>query len=249
MRIRSIKPEFWRSRDVAALDRDVRLLFVGMWSYVDDNGVGRDDVLAIVGDLFALEEDPVETRRWVSRSLETLEAHKLILRYVDGAGRPLLFVTGWDHHQRVQKPNKPRYRRPESTAGGDALMLFYDDLRTLSGDTPEVLRTGAGEQRSRGTEEQSNRGAGEGSARAGATRLSPGWTPSEALLAYAEEHAPSTRPLDEAEKFRDYWLASARSSAFKKDWDAAFRTWLRKAHEWNVKERGWVEPGKEWLYQ
>jgi hypothetical protein len=42
MRIRAIKPEFWRSDDIDRLDWHTRLLFIGLWSYVDDNGVGRD---------------------------------------------------------------------------------------------------------------------------------------------------------------------------------------------------------------
>ena len=41
MRIRSIKPEFWTSDDVAQHDWNTRLLFIGLWSYVDDNGVTR----------------------------------------------------------------------------------------------------------------------------------------------------------------------------------------------------------------
>ena len=42
MRIRSIKPEFWRSDDVNSMCIEDRLLFIGLWSYVDDNGVGID---------------------------------------------------------------------------------------------------------------------------------------------------------------------------------------------------------------
>lgn len=52
MRIRSIKPEFWRSEDIAELSIPTRLLFIGLWSYVDDNGVGRDDDALIMADLF-----------------------------------------------------------------------------------------------------------------------------------------------------------------------------------------------------
>ena len=33
MRIRSIKPEFWRSDDITALSLEDRLLFIGLWSY------------------------------------------------------------------------------------------------------------------------------------------------------------------------------------------------------------------------
>ena len=45
MRIRTVKPEFWRSEDVSRLPVADRLLFIGLWSYVDDNGVGVDRVL------------------------------------------------------------------------------------------------------------------------------------------------------------------------------------------------------------
>ena len=55
MRIRTIKPEFWRSDDIASLSWDARLVFIGLWSYVDDNGVGRDSLPSIVGDLFAAD--------------------------------------------------------------------------------------------------------------------------------------------------------------------------------------------------
>ena len=69
MRIRSIKPEFWRSEDVARLTWHDRLLFIGLWSYVDDNGVGIDHEPSIIGDLFAADmfSDPRETVARVSR--------------------------------------------------------------------------------------------------------------------------------------------------------------------------------------
>ncbi|MBN7466111.1 hypothetical protein I3U66_10915, partial [Mycobacteroides abscessus subsp. massiliense] len=44
MRIRSTRPEFWRSKTIAQLDWDVRLVLKGLEAYVDDNGVGKDDI-------------------------------------------------------------------------------------------------------------------------------------------------------------------------------------------------------------
>jgi hypothetical protein len=72
MRIRSIKPEFWTSEDIAALDWDARLIFIGLWSYVDDNGVGRDVEKLILADLFPLEDDPRDTLARLSRGPERL---------------------------------------------------------------------------------------------------------------------------------------------------------------------------------
>src|SRR4030095_7297655 len=37
-RIRSIKPEFWSSEQVMECDVDPRLLFMGLWNFVDDAG-------------------------------------------------------------------------------------------------------------------------------------------------------------------------------------------------------------------
>lgn len=147
MRIRSIKPEFWRSDDVSALDPVDRLLFVGIWSYVDDNGVGLDKLAAITADLFAadLEADPPETFARVSRGLRNLAAAGLIVRYTV-EGRAYLAVTGWSRHQRIDKPGKTRYPGPDQE--------IHDTLATPSRVSRDTLAPGTGEQGNRGTEEQ-----------------------------------------------------------------------------------------------
>lgn len=159
MRIRSIKPEFWRSTDIADLPRDVRLLFIGLWSYVDDNGVGIDDHRAIAADLFALDDDPVETRDYVRDGLATLSRVSLITRY-EVRGKRYLFINTWDKHQRIDRPGKPRYPRPDDP---DAELItdttsentpVRDSVATPSRDSREPASTGTGEQGNRGTEEQ-----------------------------------------------------------------------------------------------
>jgi hypothetical protein len=153
MRIRTIKPEFYRSEDIAALPRDVRLLFIGLWSYVDDNGVGIDDYRQIAADLFALEEDPKETRDWVRESLATLSRVSLTVHYKIN-GRAYLFIPSWDRHQKIDKPGKARYPRPpadytpptsDNDPGGGQLATPSRDLRETPGP-------GTGEQGNRGTE-------------------------------------------------------------------------------------------------
>lgn len=146
MRIRSIKPEFWRSDDVSRLERDDRLLFIGLWSYVDDNGVGRDRLAEVCADLFAhdLERDPRDTFARVSRGLAHLAAAGLIYRYtVDG--RDLIEVVTWSDHQRIDRPAKARLPRYDSDR---------DTLARDSRHPREDAATGAGEQGNRGTGEQ-----------------------------------------------------------------------------------------------
>jgi hypothetical protein len=113
MRIRSIKPEFWRSDDISCLAIEDRFLFIGLWSYVDDNGVGRDKLSSLCADLFAADllHDSRETVARVSRGLQSLSDLGLITRYeVDG--REYLYITNWPKHQKIDRPNVPRLPRP-----------------------------------------------------------------------------------------------------------------------------------------
>jgi len=147
MRIRSIKPEFWTSEDIAALEWPTRLLFIGLWSYVDDNGVGRDVEKLIRSSLFPLEDNPRDTLATVSRGLQALYDGGQITRYtVDG--KPYLYINAWESHQRIDRPAKARYPVPTCD---DAIPR--DTLATPSRHPRDW---------SRGTEEQGNRGAGEG---------------------------------------------------------------------------------------
>jgi hypothetical protein len=146
MRIRSIHPEFWRSEDVAAMDWSTRLVFIGLWSYADDNGVGRDSERLIVADVFPLEEDTRETLATVSRALATLSSGGQITRYTV-AGKPFLHLTNWEKWQRIDKPGKPRYPPPTSD---DAIPR--ETVATPSRESRDTLVPGEGEKGRRGEE-------------------------------------------------------------------------------------------------
>lgn len=150
MRIRSIKPKFWRSDDVDSLDWHCRLVFIGLWSYVDDNGVGLDRLSDVVADLFAgdLSADPTETLRRVSLALDVLHRADLIRRYsIDG--KAYLYITTWDSHQLVKNPNKPRYPLPTSDYA-----VPTESLRTSSVEPPYLLPTVVEEEGCSGVEEE-----------------------------------------------------------------------------------------------
>lgn len=146
MRIRTIKPEFYRSADIAGLCLEDRLLFIGIWSYVDDNGVGRDEEDLVVTDLFPKDyfKDPAGTLARVATGLARLAAAGLIVRYeVDG--RAYLQVTNWGRHQKIDRPNKPRY--PRSDADGAEIATTLASVAT----NPSW---GTEDQGIRGTEDQ-----------------------------------------------------------------------------------------------
>lgn len=157
-RIRTIKPDFWKSEAIAALPMRARLTFIGLWSYVDDNGVGIDNEKLIAAELFPLEDDPRETLANVSRDIQTLAEHGRIVRYTV-SGKRYLFVANWFEHQKIDKPGKPRYPRPEDAAPkenqeltgkpGNATEVVEESSRQ-SRETPSL---GIG-NREQGTEEQ-----------------------------------------------------------------------------------------------
>lgn len=145
MRIRSIKPEFWRSQDISRLVIEDRLLFIGLWSYVDDNGVGEDRVPMIAADLFAddIERDPSETFARVSRGLARLSEGGQIIRYTV-AGRDYFEILRWKDHQRIDKPGKARLPHHDADRS---------TIREYSRHSRDTLAPGSG-NREQGTGDQ-----------------------------------------------------------------------------------------------
>ncbi|MEW2415341.1 hypothetical protein AB0953_16720 [Streptomyces sp. NPDC046866] len=126
-RIRSIKPEFFTSLTIAELPLSARLTFIGLWTYVDDNGVGPADARLIRAAIWPLEETPDILQR-TREDLQRLHAARLIALYED-SGRPLVAVANWSEHQKVSHPRKNRFPRPE-------------EVRDLQkGSTPEGLQS------------------------------------------------------------------------------------------------------------
>jgi hypothetical protein len=187
MRIRSTKPEFWRSERVASVSWDARLVLKGLESFVDDNGVGKDDLALIVADVFPrdLSRNPTGTLQKVSEALDDLSTAGLLWRYeVDGTR--FLYVAFWESIQRIEKPTKGRFPRPDGT-------LNYRDslIREASGNPPGEFREPSGlEQGNRGTGEQGNSGGG------GDISTSPGTTATlEAAGLPPDEHEPFLQSL------------------------------------------------------
>lgn len=146
MRIRSIKPEFFRSDDIDALSIPDRLLFIGLWLYVDDSGVGVDKESAIAADLFAgdLAHEPHETSVRVHGGLMRLAERGLITRY-SVAGRRFLAITNWKKHQKINRPSATRYPGPTSENAVPHGGLSEDSVSTHAEST-----VGTGEQGNRG---------------------------------------------------------------------------------------------------
>lgn len=99
-RIRCIKPEFPQDEKLGSVSRDARLLFVQLWTVVDDAGRTRAASRLLASLLYPYDEDaPALIDGWIAE-LERVEA---IRRYrVDG--ETYLDIPNWLKHQKIDRP-------------------------------------------------------------------------------------------------------------------------------------------------
>jgi hypothetical protein len=215
-RIRTVKPDYWKSESIARLTWPSRLLFIALWSYVDDNGVGLDNEKLIAAEILPLEDDPIAARLAIRETLDELSRESRIVRYTVG-GRSFLAICGW-HHQKIDRPNKPRYPLPDEADGGapdQALTCGYRDQReTLdesSRDPRDIPSSVPGDQ---GSGEQGIRDQGSGES-------APPDGDAEPALLLADTGTPR-KTLDD--HFEEFWRAYPKrksKGAARTAWDRA----------------------------
>ena len=62
----------------------------------------------------------------------------------------------------------------------------------------------------------------------------------------ATAKAEAVNPEREFARFCDHWRASGGSNARKRDWDAAWRNWCRKAADVAPRQKGSADSIKDW---
>lgn len=145
-RIRTIKPAFFRSHDVTPLSYRARLTWIGLWTYVDDEGRGRDDARIIKGELWALEDDV--TWQEVERDLMELSRSGHVLRY-EVSGRQFLAIPTWGEHQVISRPTKSKHPAPEA-----GLTRCFPSLTDDSVSAPPLDTAGSGSGTGKGNRER-----------------------------------------------------------------------------------------------
>ena len=160
MRIRTIKPEFWSSEDLAALDYFDRLVFIGLWSMADDEGRLQGDARLIRSQLFPIDDHIGESsvRTHGALTEDSLSIHDTLMHLSNGGqitlyegcnGRTYIQVTNFTEHQRINRPTASKDPAPtrENTMTHGA--LTEDSVRThgaLTEDSSLEQGTGNREQ-------------------------------------------------------------------------------------------------------
>lgn len=108
-RIRTIKPSFFKSFAMAEHPLSTRLTYIGLWTYVDDEGRGVDDARLVKGEVWPLDDGM--TPKKVEAELQRLADAGQIIRY-QVAGRRYLAVTEWKDHQKINRPTDSAFPDP-----------------------------------------------------------------------------------------------------------------------------------------
>jgi len=210
MRIRSTRPHFWRSDRIASVSWDARLVLKGLESYADDNGVGKDDLELILGDLFQRDviREPSRTVARVSEAISELHRAGLIWRY-EAEGTRLLYISFWEEVQRIDKAQAGRFPRPDGT-------FNYKDssIRESSMTAREPSRNVAP-----GVVEEGSSGGGEKEVKD--LRDPDGSSDVDALAHITEEDFPNDFTPIYSQAFEEWWVHYPRKAGKRK----AFSAW------------------------
>jgi hypothetical protein len=103
-RIRTIKPEFPISETIGRLSREARLLYIQLWTVVDDSGRTRAASRLLASQLYPYDDDAGELiKHWIAE----LESSGCVACYeVDGT--QYLELPKWLKHQKIDRPTPSR---------------------------------------------------------------------------------------------------------------------------------------------
>jgi hypothetical protein len=105
MRIRSIKPAFWKSETLASIAKEHRLLAIALLNYADDAGYFQAHDALIRGECFPFDEDSTNVRR----GLDELSRIAFIALGTAESGQRIGRVVNFSDHQRIDKPSPSKF--------------------------------------------------------------------------------------------------------------------------------------------
>lgn len=191
-RIRTIKPEFFRSPSTARASFKARILFEAMWCWADDYGIGETNLYGLLGFAFC-DEDQITVSELQCLLSEVQNAYDVTFYAVEK--RFYFAIPSWDDHQKTQRRAAKRNPGPDDPRA-TLDQRFYKDAEK-EGFSERTQGTSVHPQGTSalGTGEQGNRGTGEQnpSARRTTSAAAPVTEPVDALFD-AETVEPEPEP-------------------------------------------------------
>lgn len=221
-RIRTVKPEFWDSPGTIRASLRGRLLYIAMWNWADDYGIGDGNLNRLIS--FAFPGDHLPASDFPTLASEMSDCFGVV--FYEHAGRPYYWIPAWEKHQRTEKKAKQHVPFPDPTKPTPD--QARETSETSVGDSAEGVGftgSGTGEQGEVGTGEQGNQGTG---AQKRAHRIPDPFVVTSEMRAWAAEEVPTVDVDAVTRMFVDHWRAESGAKATKLDWVATWRNWLRR---------------------
>lgn len=111
MRIRAIKPDFFIDEDLAELDGDKKLFFIGLWCLADREGRLRFKPKEVEARLFPHKHQKPEIEAWAT------EMSPKFLTLYEIEGKQYLQINNFHRHQRPHWSEPPSEIPPPNSAG------------------------------------------------------------------------------------------------------------------------------------
>jgi hypothetical protein len=205
-RIRTIKPDFWTDEKVVELSAFARLVFIGLWNFVDD--AGRMEFSTKKLKMLILPSDSAD----MSKLLGEIRGKKLITVY-QVEGKEYLQVNGFEKHQKIDKRTASKLPAPAE-----------------SPRSPPTEWNGMEEEKEK---ERNNTSEGKPSsvdaAKPKATKLDMEEFP-EDWKGFAEGEGITDAAIlhDLWLDFREYWTDGKGKGTVRTDWFRTWRKWVRR---------------------
>jgi uncharacterized phage protein (TIGR02220 family) len=102
-RIRTIKPEFWTDTKIVNLPFEVRLFFIGLWNFCDDEGFLEFEPLRL--KMLIFPNDNLE----IEELITLLQQNNLITVFAND-GKKYIYIRNFLIHQKISHPTESKIK-------------------------------------------------------------------------------------------------------------------------------------------
>jgi len=226
MRIRSLKPDFWKHQVMCEQAPEVRLLAIGLLNLADDEGYFLAHPSLIRGELMPFAEN----LKSIPKMLAALEAIGYVKLSKTADGRDVGHVVSFHKHQVIQRPKASKISEPSEI---DQRRIIDESLT----HTPRLNDATVQEQGTGNREEEQGTGfkldpvGSEPAAPVPFWSLKTSWQGCGELVLREWAEAYPACDITRQLLAMDQWLKSNPLKAKKSNWRKFITTWLQKEQD------------------
>ena len=128
-RKRMIDPSFWRDEKLGEeFEFHERLMFIGLWTFADDSGIGRANPKLLKSDIFPYDEFSTDD---IERMLAKMYQSNMITLY-EADGQKYYKVNHFSDYQTINRPTESKLPKPDDGT------LMENSLNTHGELTPNI---------------------------------------------------------------------------------------------------------------